>query len=95
MGKKRVFTKMVAADAKYQPAIRIQFKGKDQSDYFSLYKVAKEDFEMPGTTLGRLIICQWLKAYREKKRNGGPGAQQMVLLLRGPRKVSAEQPAEK
>jgi len=93
MGKKRVFTKMVSADAKYQPAIRIQFKGKDQSDYFSLYKIAAEDFEIPGTSLGRLIICQWLKQYREKKKNGGPGAQQMVLILRGSKSNSAK-PAE-
>lgn len=84
MARPRVFTKMVTSEAKYQPAVRITFKGKDQSDYFSLNKIAKEDFETNQTALARLIICEWLKKYRENKKAGRPtGTQQMTMILRG------------
>lgn len=90
MGRKRVFTKMVSKDAKYQPAIRITFKGKDQSDYFSLKKIAEEDFApITQTGLGRLIICDWLREYREHKREGRTAkAQQMVMILTGTKKTA-------
>lgn len=78
---------MVGKDAKYQPAVRIVFKGKDQSDYFSLKKTAEEDFETTQTALGRLIICDWLKMYRDLKKAGhAKKAQQMVMILKGEKK---------
>lgn len=87
MSRTRVFTKMVAADAKYQPAVRIVFKGKYQSDYFSLKKIAEEDFDTNQTDLGRKILCDWLNQYREHKKNGdAKKSQQMVLILRNGRK---------
>lgn len=87
MSRTRVFTKMVAADAKYQPAVRIVFKGKYQSDYFSLKKIAEEDFDTNQTDLGRKILCDWLNQYREHKKNGDTKkSQQMVLILRDGRK---------
>jgi hypothetical protein len=75
---------MLPKDAKYMPAIRITFTGKDQSDYFSLNKIATEDFETNQTALARLIITEWLRDYREKKKAGkSTGTQQMVMILRG------------
>jgi len=53
-----------------KPAIRIEFKGKTLNDYYSLRKIAKEDFEVSQTDLGRQIICDWLKRYRVTKRGG-------------------------
>lgn len=94
MPRTRVFTRMVGADAKYQPAVRIEFKGKYQSDYFSLKKFAEEDFGTTQTALARLIICEKLKEMRERKKDGKPIAtQQMVMILRGekpPKKEKAE-----
>lgn len=40
------------------------------NDYYSLRKIAREDFAVAQTTLGRQIICDWLKMYREAKKNG-------------------------
>lgn len=92
MSRTRVFTKMVAADAKYQPAVRIVFKGKCQSDYFSLKKIAEEDFDTNQTDLGRKIICDWLNQYRESKKTGEiKKTQQMVLILREGRKKQRPQ----
>ena len=83
MPRPRVFTQMVSKDAKYQPAIRIEFAGKYQSDYFSLRKIAENDFETTQTNLGRLIICDWLRLYRERlKEKGGLPADQMGLDLK-------------
>lgn len=91
MGKKRVFTKMVPADAKYQPAVRIQFKGKHQSDYFSLKKIAEEEFSTNQTNLGRLIICEWLNNFRTARKNGADGkVKQMVLNLSGGKTAKKE-----
>lgn len=87
MSRTRVFTKMVGSDAKYQPAVRIVFKGKDQSDYFSLKKIAEDDFDVTQTALGRLIICDWLRNYRDIKKAGHSAkAQQMVMILKGEKK---------
>lgn len=84
MARTRVFNKPVTKDAKYKPAVRIVFAGKYQSDYFSLNKIANEDFETNQTNLARIIICEFLKDYREKKKAGKPtGTQQMVMILRG------------
>lgn len=96
MARTRVFTKMVPADAKYMPAIRIQFKGKYQAEYFSLRKIAEEDFQSNQTALGRLIICDWLKDYRERKAAGRPtGTQQMVMILAAEREKANKKPKKK
>lgn len=95
MARTRVFTQMVSKDAKYKPAVRIVFTGKDQADYFSLNKIAKEDFETNQTNLARLIICEWLREYREKKKAGKPtGTQQMIMILKG-EKPKKKEKAEK
>jgi len=84
MARPRVFTQMVPKDAKYKPAVRIEFFGKYQADYFSLNKIAKEDFDTNQTALARQIICDFLRIYREKKAAGRPtGTQQMAMILRG------------
>lgn len=97
MSKKRVFTKMVSKDAKYQPAIRVEFRGRFQSDYFSLKKTAETDFDgLTQTGLARLIICDWLKKYRDSKENGvGPKTQQMVMILTGTRDGVKQKKEEK
>jgi hypothetical protein len=87
---------MVGADAKYMPAVRIEFKGKRQSDYFSLKKFAEEDFNTTQTALARLIICDKLKEMREKKKEGKPIAtQQMVMILAAEREKAAKRPKKK
>ena len=84
MPRTRVFTRPVNKEAKYQPAIRVEFAGKYQVDYFSLRKIAEEDFETSQTALARLILSEWARVYRENKAAGKPlGVQQMVMILRG------------
>jgi hypothetical protein len=94
MPRTRVFTKMVARDAERKPAIRVEFNGKYQVDYFSIRKIAEEDFGTSQTALSRLILSEWVKEYREKKAAGKPlGVQQMVMILRGekpPKKEKTE-----
>lgn len=75
---------MVSKESKRQPAIRIDFKGKFQADYFSLNKIAVEDFMTNQTALARQILSDWVKQYREAKAGGKVGGyQQMVLILKG------------
>lgn len=96
MSKTRVFTKMVSGDSPRMPAIRIAFKGKYQVDYFSLNKIAAEDFETAGTTLGRQVIHEWILNYRRKKEEGKPtGAEQMSMILRADRESAFKRKAKK
>lgn len=92
MGRKRTFTKMVSGESERQPAVRITFKGKYQHDYFTLANAADEMSEICGepvtqTHLGRLIISDWLKLWREKRAKG-TGTQQMVMILAGAKKTA-------
>jgi len=73
------FTKAVAGE---KPAVRIEFAGRVLNDYFSLRKIARDDFNIPQTTLARKIICEWLKRYREAVKNGEERAvRQMTLAI--------------
>ena len=94
MARTRVFTKMVPGDSESMPAIRIEFKGKYQVDYFSLRKVAEEDFETNQTMLARLILHDWLLAWREGKIKG-PSVQQMNMILRKDRGAILQKPKKK
>jgi hypothetical protein len=67
MSRKIVFT---APEAGQKPAVRIVFKGKDLNDYYSLRKIAREDFGVSQTDLGRQIICDFLERYRQAKKAG-------------------------
>jgi hypothetical protein len=61
MSRKIRYVKPAAGE---KPAVRIEFKGAVLNDYFSLRKVARDDFGVTQTELGRKIICDWLKRYR-------------------------------
>lgn len=79
MSRKIRFVKPVAGEI---PAVRIQFKGAALNDYFSLRKVAREDFGVTQTELGRKIICEWLKRYREAMKGKEERViRQMTLAL--------------
>lgn len=71
MARKRVFTKMVSNDSESFPAIRVTFKGKFQSDYFSLAKIGSENFDgMNQTALSRLVLHEFVKNFQMLKRTG-------------------------
>lgn len=94
MPRTRVFTRMVPNDAERKPAIRVEFNGKYQVEYFSLRKIAEEDFGTSQTALSRLILSEWARAYREKKAAGKPlGVQQMVMILKGEKAHKKEKAA--
>ncbi|HEX6827178.1 MAG TPA: hypothetical protein VF077_12745 [Nitrospiraceae bacterium] len=94
MPRTRVFTRMVPNDADRKPAIRVEFNGKYQVEYFSIRKIAEEDFGTSQTALSRLILCEWARQYREKKAAGKPlGVQQMVMILRGEKPPKKEKSA--
>ncbi len=90
MSGKRVFTKMVAKGEK-MPAVRVGFSGKHQIDYLALRKVAEEDFNVKQTTLCRMILCDWMKIYREKKAKGVMPARQMSMLSGGGKKPASKE----
>lgn len=98
MTRTRVFTKMLPGDSPKMPAIRIEFRGKYQVDYFSVNKIAKEDFEnSTGTSLARLILHEWLMDYQRRKREGRglAGNQQMVMILSGERESASKKKSKK
>ncbi len=90
MSGKRVFTKMVGKGEK-QPAVRVGFTGKHQIDYFALRKVAEEDFKVKQTTLCRMILCDWMKSYREKRVKGVMPARRMSMILGGGKKPASKE----
>lgn len=95
MSGKRVFTKPVGPDAKYKPAIRVEFAGKNQTDYFSLKRIAEEKFGVKQAALCRLILCEWAKDYRGKEAaDQTKAAQQMVLILPGTKEIAAKSAAK-
>ena len=75
---RKIVHKKAAAGLK--PAVRVSFGGKTLNDYFSLRKIAVEDYGMTQTTLARIIITDFLKAYREKKLSK-PGIKGFQLSL--------------
>lgn len=89
MANKRVFTKMVKSDAKYQPAVRITFTGRYQVDYFTLANAA-EAHGTNQTNMGRQIISDWLRVWRAKqvwnKGEKGTKNQQIILNLKDEKK---------
>jgi len=79
MARKIVFIK---PEAGIKPAIRMEFKGPTLNDYFSLRKIAQEDFGVKQTVLARKIICEWLKHYRGAVRDGDmKTVRQLALAL--------------
>lgn len=67
MSRKIKFTK---PESGQKPAVRIEFKGATLSDYYSLRRIAIEDFDVTQTELGRKIISDWLKRYRGAVKGG-------------------------
>jgi hypothetical protein len=67
MTRKIVNTKPVAGA---KPAVRVEFAGKYQTDYFSLRKIAINDFRMSQTGLARMILCEWIRNYRGETEPG-------------------------
>ena len=95
MPRPRTFKNMVPKESERQPAIRIEFRGKFQAEYFSLNKIAVEDFEMSQTALARCILVDWVKQYRESKKAGKVGGyQQMVLILKGAKQAPGKDKAK-
>lgn len=79
MSRKIRYVKPTAGET---PAVRIEFRGAVLNEYFSLRKVAREDFGVTQTELGRKIICEWLKRYREAvKGKEEKIVRQMTLAL--------------
>lgn len=76
---------MVSKDADYQPAIRVEFAGKDQVYFLALHKIAKEVFDMRGATLARMVLCDFVKNYRDNNGKIPKGVQQMVAILKVPK----------
>lgn len=93
MTRARVFK---TPDSKKTPAIRIEFKGKNLMNYFSLNKVAVEDFETNQTDLCRRILVDWLSLYRNEKKAGNDTAcRKMLLRLGAPAAVVEKSKGEK
>lgn len=67
MTRKIVNTKPVAGG---KPAVRVEFAGKYQTDYFSLRKIAINDFRMSQTGLARMVLCEWIRNYRGETEPG-------------------------
>lgn len=94
MSGKRVFVRPVSKEAKYKPAVRVEFGGKWQADYFSIRKIAEEDFDVKQATLCRLILADWAKMYRINKEAGNHKKnQQMVMILKQSRPSATKQTA--
>lgn len=70
MSGKRVFTKPVGPNAKYQPAVRIGFPGGKQSAYFDLRDIAEKDFGVKQATLCLMICVDFARLYKSKKAAG-------------------------
>lgn len=67
MTRRIVYTK---PEANQKPAIRVEFKGRNLNDYYALRKIAREDFAVSQTELSRRILQDFLKMYREAKKEG-------------------------
>ena len=79
MTRKIRYTKPVAGE---KPAVRIEFAGAALNDYFSLRRIATEDFGISQTTLGRKIIREWLGRYRAAVNAGQTSlVRQLTLAL--------------
>ncbi len=61
-----------------KPAIRVEFQKKALNDYFSLRRIAVEDFGMSQTSLARMILCDWIRKYRTETEQGKALAQKVL-----------------
>lgn len=79
MTRKRTFTK---PESGQDPAISVTYKGAHLMAYYSIYKIAREDFGITGTALLRNISLDFLKRYQGAKRDGQTRVvEQMVMTL--------------
>jgi len=81
MSRKRVNVRPVAGG---KPDVTVVFGGKNQSFYYDLLRIARDDFQIPQVTLARMVIIEWVKNYKQAgEKTQNKIASQLVMKFDG------------